>query len=524
MQRIKSTIFIFACLVITAYQAFCHADKPCAGGSIDYATYGNAPFPYWCNLTDFEISALQGADSARAGIPNALLALALFASGNLRDQKTVDEYAAKITSFIEKEHATIAAIKNSREKGRTLYASLCRTFFDKSFMNNKLNAYRPEQSQLSELLRTKRYNCISSALLCLIIFRYFNLEISGVILPTHVFLLYTTPEGERIEIETTHREGYDFKHDDKYFRESSSRWAKARKLRPITREEYARRRIVSAFITVCSNLANQHVSQLRMPWCDSDRLFEASGYLEPDDATAVSNRLAVYNNQFRRLDSLGDFATALRMYDKIGPILKPMFARWSAHQGMTDNLSLVWFNWILALEKNDRFNEALDKSDTLLGRIDARFKYADGLKHNIACVVGESGIHLMQQNKFLDAKILLDRFNGKLANVQQMGENYRYLYNYWAGYFFDQKKFREAIRYFETALSYTDNSGDKNITYSNIASAYINLSGIALSAGNKREAVRVLNECVEKHPECTGCRKRLDSINKDTSAHSDVVR
>jgi FtsZ-binding cell division protein ZapB len=153
------------------YKTLSGKELVCSGGSINYATYGNAAFPFWCNLTDIEATTLEKADLARSGDPDALLDLAIFASGNIREKEVYEQLGAKIRSFVQTIAPAIDTIREPKEKARALYTAICKAFYHKSFLKNELSGYQYEQSRMTELLRRGKFNCVSSSLLCLVIYR-----------------------------------------------------------------------------------------------------------------------------------------------------------------------------------------------------------------------------------------------------------------------------------------------------------------------------------------------------------------
>jgi hypothetical protein len=62
--------------------------------------YCSADLPLWWPLTEAEAAALKGADRARKGDPEALLSLAIFASGNRRDAADYARYQERVRRFV----------------------------------------------------------------------------------------------------------------------------------------------------------------------------------------------------------------------------------------------------------------------------------------------------------------------------------------------------------------------------------------------------------------------------------------
>ena len=73
---------------------------------------------------------------------------------------------------------------------------------------NLLRSYSLTQSGIDILLNTGRYNCVSSAVLYLILCKSVGLEVSGVMTRNHAFTIVHIG-GENIDVETTNRFGFD---------------------------------------------------------------------------------------------------------------------------------------------------------------------------------------------------------------------------------------------------------------------------------------------------------------------------
>jgi tetratricopeptide (TPR) repeat protein len=475
-------------------------------GSVDHSTYGNAPFPFWCPLTKAELAVLQQADSARAGNADALLSLAIFASGDTRDSAGYALFRSMVRSFVARTRPGIDTIKNHKEKGRALYAALCREFYGTGFSKGTLREYRAEQSRLTELLRSRRYDCVSSALLCIIIFRYCGLNVSGVIVPSHFFVQYHPPSGEGIEIETCIKDGYDFRHDDRSFREGSL-LAASLKLEPMTPEDYRNRRIVSPFQAVVHNMHNQHLKARHMRIEDRNRLYEARGHLVPDDTTAAVDRVLVYNNEFVRFDSTRDFDTALAMFTAIGPTLAPLLVRWRSVPSVIEKLALVWSYWTVTLARTGHAAAAIDKLDTLMTFVDRQQDNYPVLLQNVSYILDKMGSDYLKQERYEEAKAFYDRCRKKCTDTARMDGAYHYFYETLATALFRKGTYPKAVACYDTALRYAKKPEDRSRIYNNIQAAYCNMS---LTAGP--QAKRVLRECVEKYPLCAECRKRLESM------------
>jgi len=175
MKRILIIIFSFVFFLSSCVTGRDVSVKP--GGKTDnkikYIVSGKSGLPFWSELTDFEIQTTQNLDKARKGDPDTLLALAVTASGNKRDFKSFKRIKKRIRGVVEKLRPEIAKTKTFREKGNLLHQAMHKNFFLQSKGPNPAG-YSLNQSRLTDIFTTQKYNCISSAMLYMILARYFN--------------------------------------------------------------------------------------------------------------------------------------------------------------------------------------------------------------------------------------------------------------------------------------------------------------------------------------------------------------
>ena len=173
---------------------------------IDRKNFGNSDLPFWSELTDFECETLKGIEKAKQGDPDALFALAIFASGNVRDTATYNTYHRKVQQFTKKIRLKIEKENDISTKGQILFDEMCSVFFIRSAVDNELKGYKFDQSRLSEIFKSNKYNCVSSSMLYIILARYFGLRVKGLIMPSHVFAQLETNKSKIIE--STERGSY----------------------------------------------------------------------------------------------------------------------------------------------------------------------------------------------------------------------------------------------------------------------------------------------------------------------------
>ena len=273
---------IFSLLLVCAYS---QADEML----IDRSRFAAPDQPTWTTLTDFELRVLagfQGPDTQLLS-PSAddLLALFVLASGDVRSQQEYAMLRDRVSQFIS-DNAALSVLADERERGRRLLMA----------MHDQLltHIYDEDQSALSVLLRTGVYNCISSALLYIVLAEEFGLQAAGVIMPSHAFAQLTLSDGSAIEVETTSADGFDVIRDAQFFAEQADDWFSERRLVVASYEDYELRRVVSATQLGLENMWSQHVSEQRMPYADRLRMAELKGLMQPGDIDAQHNRLVYY--------------------------------------------------------------------------------------------------------------------------------------------------------------------------------------------------------------------------------------
>jgi hypothetical protein len=289
--------------------------------TFDRSRFGTSPLPIWYELTDFERMALGRRDAARAGDPQALLALAIMASGDERSMEAWEKYREQIETFVRRIKPIVDQTSGQKAKGRIVFSEMCAAFFEQGTEKEGLRGYGEDQSRLTELLRTKRYNCVSSALLYIVCARYCGLTVKGVTMPSHIFVQLVVGREEAIDVETTSNSGFGIVHDQAFYDGESGEWYKKRKMKPSTWQDYLDRNVIEPYQVVAQNMTNQHTIEERMPIRDINRLGEASGYLDDTNARSVLSRLNVYRNECIYFDRVGDSVSMVNMFSRIGPLV-----------------------------------------------------------------------------------------------------------------------------------------------------------------------------------------------------------
>lgn len=283
--------------------------------------YGTSPTGAWSRLTPFEERAITHAEKAENSDGDALLALALIGSGDIRTEKQYDEIRAKVHQFNRKVQKSIDTKATQRAQAEHIYMEMLKKFFDYDGSPNRLLGYQLQQSKLSTVFATKKYNCISSAMLYLILLSYADIPCQGVLVPSHVFVQINTNEGESIEVETTSKKGFDFKHTKESVEDKSRSWYIRRGLEYYDWEAYQNRRFVSPFFTILRNYSNQHTASSKMSFEDQMRLTEIAHLCYQKSTTALQRRVSLYLNESNHVNRDTTGAIAGSFYRTISSFL-----------------------------------------------------------------------------------------------------------------------------------------------------------------------------------------------------------
>lgn len=429
----------------------------------------------WSTLSDVEITALNQAGSAGNGDPDALLMLAILASGDIRSQSGYTEIADKIHHFVIQMQPILNTETNTWRKGLKLFLAMHDEFLLSNDPTDELEGYRPNQSQFSQIFRDKTYNCISSTLLYLILARYFDLQVEGVILPSHSFVQLTTPQGQIIEIETTSRTGYGLKHSHEFYTNNASQWSQYRNLETISYTDYLNREIASIYHLITDNMNHQHTSPNLMSESDRNRLYELRAWLFPNNPKAQLFRLYLFNNELIRLEELNDEKSTAQLLKISLQVIEEHYEK-----ALKDNLKLS------------------DKVHQIISYIHIR--------------TAELAL-----NESAEAEAV-SHFNKAIKWIKGSPEEQTYRDNIavsWLTHgnkFFSKKDFISAIHFYKQAYIPKINPQLKQKIDANISSSYWNLSVPYLNQGNSYAAYELLRECQMSFPQIQQCQKHIETI------------
>ena len=335
--------------------------------SVERSGFAAPGQPTWTALTDFEHALIQRFDNQTSAPADDLLELYLLASGDIRSGQQTQAFQSQIDAFFE-QHNDVLRIGDERERGAELLRRMHRHFLNAD-QRAPLAGYDADQSRLSELLRSGIYNCISSALLYLVLAEAAGLSSAGVIMPSHAYVQITLPDGHVADVETTATDGFDVARDQAFFNRQASDWFASRRLVVPSFADYEQRRVVSAAGLGYESMWSQHTTQTRMHYADRMRLAEVRGVMQADEADAQHNRLVYYYREADYLRQQNDMVLLDALMSRINPLLGSFDSR-AANDHFSDTVTAVPLlllqaeraEWLFRRSAQERAQESAQES------------------------------------------------------------------------------------------------------------------------------------------------------------------
>lgn len=501
--------------------AYDYSMKP-KENDFDRTGFGTSPLAFWMGLTEPEVRALQRKDKAAAGDPAALLDLAILASGSPRASAGYDSIHGRVDAFVAKVRPAVEGEKTAYRKGLKLFQAMHAEFFPAPRTTAKGPAtgaeaatpeaagYDYDHSDLSAIFTRRKFNCISSALLYVVLGRHFGLEMKGVLMETHAFAQINTPEGKLIEVETTSPTGYDWVHDEEFYAKKAGSFFGARGLPPGTFKDYQARAVLDPIQLVAHNMNNQHLAPARIPQADRCRLAEARAFIAPKDREAQQNRLDLYNTEYLWLKRSKDFATVEAMWSKVKPVLTEVRGNFAGDDEMTNHLAWAWFEYASTLNELGRGPEGIPYVDSSLACVRKGGKQGPAVFGNDVALIQAVAAGRAEKGELAEAETLLLRYPEIAKEDASYRRTLAWLYNKWAVTLWNKEDWEGAIAKFERQKE-AGEVGERKSVMDNMINAYLNWA-VGFQNQSDWPGVRsVLAKCVEK-TQARKCRTLLDQV------------
>lgn len=366
--------------------------------------YGNAEAHAWWPLATTEVAALEGLEQARRGDMHALLAFALVASGDHRDLASHAQYRERIDRFVADLQPGIDAA-DEWHRGYEINRAMHRVFSGAE--TSDLGSYALDQAHLTGIFTSGKYNCLSSALLYVVLARGFSMTVRGVLVPTHAFVELGAAGGKILEVETTSNTGFDWVHDARFYKESAAQWSSNRGLRPVTPSDYEHRDILEPYRFIARAMLDGRAGDMEQ---DRARLAELAALLAPEDTDVQKAATVTYVNEAHALYGQKAWHTIVQLFDTIAPTLASLRAK-ATDPEVLQNLS--WADWYHAdaLVTTGRSDDAIAIMDTNVAHLDAAWPNYATLRKNYVSVLMDTLLELMHAKNYASAiKLITPRF------------------------------------------------------------------------------------------------------------------
>lgn len=342
-----------------------------------------------------------------------------------------------------------------------------------AFMHRRVlgGGYGRDCTHLGETLLSGRFNCASASLLYFCLAEHFGLEVRGLELPGHAMVRLVLPD-RTLDVETTCARWFTLVDNPKAQAEMLARargdrpGAKAGRVREVTPIQmaamvYYNRGIDLLAAAQFSEAASANAKALR---------------LDPASDTARGNLLATLNNWAIHLGQTKAYAEAASRLEA-GFSIDPRYKAFAA------NYAHVHHQWVNDLTQTHRFAEAVEllrrgtacrPGDEYFikaladvhrrwanwlfesGRIDEGFAAMTsayeflGRRRELVvadiAACNDHAVRLMQQERFEQAVLFLDRALARLPDAEILAENRRVAVMGWAEPAFREGDYAEAIR------------------------------------------------------------------------------
>lgn len=485
-----------------------HADER----TIDRTGFAAPGQTTWTVLTQFEQTVLDRHPD------HDLLNLYLMASGDVRNTDEAGPFRQRIDDFFEA-HDDITAIKDERGRGARLLQSM-HQYFLRADERSPLAAYDEDQSQLSELLRSGIYNCISSALLYLVLAEKAGLTTAGVIMPSHAFVQVTLPDGRAADVETTAADGFDVVRDQTFFDRNAGEWFQSRRLVVPSFADYEQRRVVNAAGLGYDSLWSQHTTEARMNYADRLRLAEFRGVLQADQPDAQHNRLVYYYREAEFLRNQNNMQALDQLMARIEPFLAG-FSNVIPPDLFREQISVVPLlllqaeraDWLL--RGGNDISNAIELAFDVLQQVDTAPMNANVIRDLSYRALNTQVMALLANAGYIEARTIIEQFP---ADCAASGFCINALEQYYVAHgrqFWQQQNWPRTISLYEEYLSRGLQTDNRQIFSSNLETAYLNQAAQHWFDEEREEAESVLEVCIIRAPQSQRCQQRLQEARQN---------
>lgn len=482
----------------------------------DRSHFGNSTLPIWSELNSFENWTISRMPAARAGDPDALLALYLLASGENFSLDDYDRTREQIDLWIDTLPLSGDSEYSLRD-ARRLFVGMHTRFLGTDLSSTSMpENYREDQSQLSRIFDSGDFNCISSALLYMVAARKLDLDVEGVVLPSHAFVQLTLPD-RVVEIETTSFNGFDIPHDEAFYSADAGDWFSDRQLEPPTWDQYLQREIVSPYDLGLFNMINQHTMEERMSYRDRMRLAEVRAHYQPWDEAAQKSRLAYYYQEFVHLHELADYATARRMYDQVGPYLDGLEQMRFEDAEIPVLLTAVQAQMADTLARSGDESEGVALARRLIQTRDFP-ETAQTVESHLFSVISSYAVDLAERADYPAARLAFNSLEFQCLQNKVCNSGLAQVYSAWAMHYVEDRDWERSADVYREYLTLDSESKLSQYFSENLERVYLNWAAAEEWSGEWETAMVVLNQCRQQLNAPAQCESALEKLDAKVKA------
>lgn len=485
--------------------AFGHNDKVSESG-----------LAIWSPLTALETRLLVNRDLLQRNGNNvdAMLALYLLASGDVRTNAEFKAVWSELTQWIQKIRPQIAALPDQKAQAKALFTAMHSRFFVTNTSRTSVpSGYDPDQSRLSAIFENQQYNCISSSLLYVLLSESFDIKAMGVVIPSHTFVQLDLDNGNKVEVETTIAGGFDVVHNQAYYESQAKELSQNLQLPPATWDDYRHRSIISPLALGLLDMGSQHTSPQRMDYSDRMRLAEIRAALAPANVDAQFNRVYYYAREITYLDTSQDYVTLARLLRTIEPWLSARSLHEFDHPDWQRAIASLKVEQAYALIKVKRDADGLKLSRQLLASLPTSIEDYDKLSASLYANIAQFVADAAKLGQFKTARRAVAGFEQPCLDDNNCRTGLAILYSRWTESYWQQKDWRSVIRVIKEYLALDPKAKDAYQFKQNMEAAYLNLARSYALGGSKSKYKQVLQDCVANVKPAVRCQAALQTIN-----------
>ena len=342
--------------------------------------------------------------------------------------------------------------------------------------------------------------------------RKLDLDVAGVILPSHAFVQLNFPN-RVVEVETTSFNGFDIPHNEDFYAADSNAWFSDRSLEPPTWEDYQGREIVSPFDLGVFNMTNQHTSQERMAYRDRMRLAELHAHYTPWSEPAQKSRLAYYYQEFVYLRDNEDYVTARRMYDQLGGYLLSLEGLSFVDEEVDILLTAVQAQMADTLVRTGDQEAGLALARRLLQSRDFPTD-AQVVESHLFSVVSGYAVNQAEQSQYPEARLAFDALEVQCLQNKVCNSGLAQVYSAWALHYVEDEDWERSADIYREYLLLDSNSKLSQYFTDNLQRVYLNWAASEEWNGEWETAVAVLNQCTQLLQEASDCESMLAKLDE----------